>query len=119
MDKLVQNPECWLIVLAPLFVIMMVLEYWLGQRGNRLPSSAQYSLKELACNFSLAGLHQLTDLVAGLFIAKLYLLVFGWKLFDIKMSLCTGQVQQDTFFREFSNSIGDRSWFAECSLSRL
>ncbi len=32
---------------------------------------------------------------------------------------CTGQVQQDTFFREFSNSIGDRSWFAECSLSRL
>ena len=32
---------------------------------------------------------------------------------------CTGQVQQDTFFREFSNSIGDRPWFAECSLSRL
>ncbi len=32
---------------------------------------------------------------------------------------CTGQVQQDTFFREFSNSIGDSSWFAECSLSRL
>ncbi len=81
MDKLVQNPEWLLIVLAPLFVIMMVLEYWLGQRGNRLPSSAQYSLKELACNFSLAGLHQLTDLIAGLFIAKLYLLVFGWKLF--------------------------------------
>ena len=35
------------------------------------------------------------------------------------MALCTGQVQQDTFFREFSNSIGDRPWFAECSLSRL
>ena len=33
--------------------------------------------------------------------------------------VCTGQVQQDTFFREFSNSIGDRPWFAECSLSRL
>ena len=32
---------------------------------------------------------------------------------------CIGQVQQDTFFREFSNSIGDRPWFAECSLSRL
>ena len=35
------------------------------------------------------------------------------------VEICTGQVQQDTFFREFSNSIGDRPWFAECSLSRL
>ena len=37
----------------------------------------------------------------------------------LKKEICTGQVQQDTFFREFSNSIGDRPWFAECSLSRL
>ncbi|EDL52253.1 hypothetical protein VSAK1_01202 [Vibrio mediterranei AK1] len=113
MDKLVQNPEWLLIVLAPLFVIMMVLEYWLGQRGNRLPSSAQYSLKELACNFSLAGLHQLTDLVAGLFIAKLYLLVFGWKLFDIKMSLSMFlalMVLQDFFYYWFHRASHRIRW---------
>ncbi|MGX9517710.1 sterol desaturase family protein [Vibrio mediterranei] len=113
MDKLVQNPEWLLIVLAPLFVIMMVLEYWLGQRGNRLPSSAQYSLKELACNFSLAGLHQLTDLVAGLFIAKLYLLVFGWKLFDIKMSLgmfLALMVLQDFFYYWFHRASHRIRW---------
>lgn len=113
MDKLVQNPEWLLIVLAPLFVIMMVLEYWLGQQGNRLPSSAQYSLKELACNFSLAGLHQLTDLVAGLFIAKLYLLVFGWKLFDIKMSLgmfLVLMVLQDFFYYWFHRASHRIRW---------
>ncbi|ASI90589.1 sterol desaturase [Vibrio mediterranei] len=113
MDKLVQNPEWLLIVLAPLFVIMMVLEYWLGQRGNRLPSSAQYSLKELACNFSLAGLHQLTDLVAGLFIAKLYLLVFGWKLFDIEMSLgmfLVLMVLQDFFYYWFHRASHRIRW---------
>ncbi|MCY9853253.1 sterol desaturase family protein [Vibrio mediterranei] len=113
MDKLVQNPEWLLIVLAPLFVIMMVLEYWLGQRGNRLPSSAQYSLKELACNFSLAGLHQLTDLVAGLFIAKLYLLVFGWKLFDINMSLSMFlalMVLQDFFYYWFHRASHRIRW---------
>nr|WP_164491476.1 sterol desaturase family protein [Vibrio mediterranei] len=113
MDKLVQNPEWLLIVLAPLFVIMMVLEYWLGQRGNRLPSSAQYSLKELACNFSLAGLHQLTDLIAGLFIAKLYLLVFGWKLFDIKMSLgmfLALMVLQDFFYYWFHRASHRIRW---------
>lgn len=113
MDKLVQNPEWLLIVLAPLFIIMMVLEYWLGQRGNHLPSSAQYSLKELACNFSLAGLHQLTDLVAGLFIAKLYLLVFGWKLFDIKMSLgmfLVLMVLQDFFYYWFHRASHRIRW---------
>ncbi|MCG9786607.1 sterol desaturase family protein [Vibrio barjaei] len=113
MEKLVQNPEWLLIVLAPFFVIMMVLEYWLGQRGNRLPSSAQYSLKELTCNFSLAGLHQLTDLVTGLFIAKLYLLVFGWRFFDIKMSLgmfLVLMVLQDFFYYWFHRASHRIRW---------
>ncbi|USD59562.1 sterol desaturase family protein [Vibrio sp. SCSIO 43140] len=87
METLADKPELLLIALAPIFLLMMGLEYWLGQRNNRLPASARYSFKELACNFSLAGLHQLSDLMAGLFIAKLYLLVFGWKLFNIEMSL--------------------------------
>ncbi len=113
MDKLVQNPEWLLIVLAPLFVIMMVLEYWLGQRGNRLPNSAQYTLKELACNFSLAGLHQATDLITGLFIAKLYLLLFGWKLFDIQMSLgmfLVLMILQDFFYYWFHRASHRIRW---------
>ncbi|SNX47681.1 Fatty acid hydroxylase superfamily protein [Vibrio thalassae] len=113
MDKLVQNPEWLLIVLAPLFVIMMVLEYWLGQRRNRLPNSAQYTLKELACNFSLAGLHQATDLITGLFITKLYLLLFGWKLFDIQMSLgmfLVLMILQDFFYYWFHRASHRIRW---------
>lgn len=34
-------------------------------------------------------------------------------------SNCTGQVQPDTFLREFSYIIGDKSPLAECSLSTL
>ena len=32
---------------------------------------------------------------------------------------CSGQVQPDTFLKEFSNSIGDWSKLAECSRSTL
>ncbi|WP_425275117.1 sterol desaturase family protein [Vibrio hangzhouensis] len=113
MERLVQSPEWLLIVLAPLFVVMMILEYWLGQRANRLPSSASYSLKELLCNFSLAGMHQLSDLLVGLFIAKLYLLLFGWKLFDIEMSLSMFillMVLQDFFYYWFHRASHRIRW---------
>jgi len=39
--------------------------------------------------------------------------------FHIVSEHCTGQPQPDTFFCEFSKLIGDKSPFAECSLSRL
>ena len=89
MTDIVDNPEWLLLLLAPVFIAMMALEYAFGQRAGRLPKSGHYSLTELMCNFSLAGLHQLSDLLAGLLISYLYLSVFGWRLFDIEMSLST------------------------------
>lgn len=113
METLADKPELLLIALAPIFLLMMGLEYWLGQRRNRLPASARYSFKELVCNFSLAGLHQLSDLLAGLFIAKLYLLVFGWKLFNIEMSLpmfLLLMVLQDFFYYWFHRACHRVRW---------
>jgi sterol desaturase/sphingolipid hydroxylase (fatty acid hydroxylase superfamily) len=113
METLADRPELLLIALAPIFLLMMGLEYWFGQRRNRLPVSARYSFKELVCNFSLAGLHQLSDLLAGLFIAKLYLLVFGWKLFNIEMSLSMFlllMVLQDFFYYWFHRASHRVRW---------
>ncbi|MBB1380977.1 sterol desaturase family protein, partial [Shewanella sp. SR41-2] len=44
---------------------------------------------EVLCNFVLAGMHQVADIIAGLLIAKIYLHFFGWRLFDIEMTLFT------------------------------
>ncbi|MGR5092947.1 sterol desaturase family protein [Vibrio maritimus] len=113
MDTLADKPEMLLIALAPIFLLMMALEYWFGQRSNKLPASARYSFKELACNFSLAGLHQLSDLLTGLFIAKLYLFVFGWKLFNIEMSLSMFlllMLLQDFFYYWFHRASHRVSW---------
>ncbi|MBW0280246.1 sterol desaturase family protein [Shewanella xiamenensis] len=82
---LINHPEVLLLVLAPLFFVCMLLEWYLGDRRQKLPVSARYYPKEVLCNFSLAAMHQGVDILAGLLIAKLYLAVFGWKLFDIQM----------------------------------
>ncbi|GGM78771.1 MULTISPECIES: sterol desaturase family protein [Shewanella] len=82
---LINHPEVLLLVLAPLFFVCMLLEWYLGDRRQKLPVSARYYPKEVLCNFSLAAMHQGMDILAGLLIAKLYLAVFGWKLFDIQM----------------------------------
>ncbi|MGV2988015.1 sterol desaturase family protein [Vibrio sp. E150_011] len=113
MNDIVDHPELLLLVLAPVFVIMMVLEYTLGQRSGRLPNSGYYSLKELVCNFSLAGMHQLSDLLAGLLIANLYLTVFGWRWFDIEMSVSLFivlMVLQDFFYYWFHRSSHRVRW---------
>ena len=39
------------------------------------------------CNFTLAGMHQLSDLLTGLLVVQLYLLMFGWRLMDIEMGV--------------------------------
>ncbi|RYV00512.1 sterol desaturase [Shewanella sp. OPT22] len=88
-ENLINHPEWLLVVLAPIFFLCILLEYFLGIRKNKLPENAQYKLPEVLCNFSLAGLHQVTDLLAGLFIAQLYLSVFGFRLFDIEMTVWT------------------------------
>ncbi|MGB0893883.1 MAG: sterol desaturase family protein [Parashewanella sp.] len=86
-EQLITHPEWLLMLLAPIFFICIALEYFLGVRANKLPANAKYELPEVLCNFSLAGLHQVTDILAGLLIAQLYLSVFDWRLFDISMSL--------------------------------
>lgn len=82
---LIQHPEVLLLVLAPIFFVCILLEWYLGDRQQKLPLSAGYRSPEVLCNFSLAAMHQGADLLTGLLIAKLYLAVFGWKLFDIEM----------------------------------
>jgi sterol desaturase/sphingolipid hydroxylase (fatty acid hydroxylase superfamily) len=86
-NLLIDNPEWLLIVLAPLFIALMTAEYVLGQKRGRLPDNASYHLPEVLCNFSLAGMHQLADLLTGILIVKLYLWLFGWHLLDIEMGL--------------------------------
>ncbi|NMD50949.1 sterol desaturase family protein [Shewanella sp. DNRA4] len=82
---LINHPEVLLLVLAPLFFVCILLEWYFGDRRQKQPVSARYYPKEVLCNFSLAAMHQGMDILAGLLIAKLYLAVFGWKLFDIQM----------------------------------
>lgn len=85
-NSLIEHPEMLLIVLAPIFFICILLEWWFGDRGQRLPKNAKYYLPEVLCNFTLAGMHQFADIVTGLAIAYLYLWIFDWRLFDIEMT---------------------------------
>ncbi|PMJ98738.1 sterol desaturase family protein [Vibrio sp. 10N.261.55.A7] len=110
---LISHPEWLLLVLAPLFVSCMLAEYWFGQRTRRLPDNALYHFKEVACNFALAAMHQLSDLLTGLLIAKLYLWVFGWKLFDIDLSFTSFvslMVLQDFFYYWFHRASHRVHW---------
>lgn len=88
-NSLINHPEMLLIVLAPIFFISILLEWWLGDRGGQLPANAKYHLPEVLCNFTLAGMHQFADIVTGLAIAYLYLWLFDWRLLDIEMTALT------------------------------
>ena len=100
-------------LLAPIFFLCIAAEYWFGQRGGRLPENARYYLPEVVCNFVLAGLHQATDILTGLLIAKLYLWWFGWRLFDIEMTVSTFlllMVLQDFFYYWFHRASHRIRW---------
>lgn len=86
-ESLINNPEWLLVVLAPLFIACMLAEYFIGQKQGHLPENSRYTVTEVACNFTLAGMHQLSDLVTGLLVAHLYLWLFGWRLMEIEMGL--------------------------------
>ncbi|BDM63339.1 sterol desaturase [Shewanella sp. NFH-SH190041] len=86
LDWLIAHPEWLLVLLAPLFGILMVAEWFWGTVKQHLPQNGHYRLPELACNLTLAGLHQLMDLLVGLLVFKVYLWLFGWRLFDINMT---------------------------------
>ena len=88
-DSLIHHPEWLLIVLAPLFIVCILAEYFIGQKKGKLPDNATYKLPEVACNFALAGMHQFADLLTGLMVAQLYLWLFGWRLLDIEMGLAS------------------------------
>ncbi|WBA13807.1 sterol desaturase family protein [Salinivibrio proteolyticus] len=87
MTELISHPEWLLLVLAPVFFLCMLGEYWVALRHGKLGDNARYYVPEVLCNFTLAGLHQAADLLTGLLIAKVYLWWFGWRLFDIEMSV--------------------------------
>ncbi|QYJ79499.1 sterol desaturase family protein [Shewanella acanthi] len=85
LSDLIAHPEVLLLVLAPLFLLCILFEWYLGDRRQKLPLSARYQKPELLCNMALAAMHQGADILTGLLVAKLYLAVFGWRLFDIEM----------------------------------
>ncbi len=87
MEILLQHPDWLLLALAPVFLAAMVLEWRLGIKRALLPASAEYRWQEVACNITLGALHQLSDLLFGLLILKLYFAVFDWRLFDIQMNV--------------------------------
>lgn len=110
---LVNNPEWLLIVLAPIFIICMLAEYFVGQKQGHLPENSHYRLAEVACNFTLAGMHQLSDLLTGLFIAYLYLWLFDWRMFEIQMgvmSFITLMILQDFFYYWFHRASHRVRW---------
>lgn len=110
---LVNNPEWLLIVLAPVFIICMLAEYFVGQKQGHLPENSHYRLAEVACNFTLAGMHQLSDLLTGLFIAYLYLWLFDWRMFEIQMgvmSFITLMILQDFFYYWFHRASHRVRW---------
>ncbi len=115
-DALINHPEWLLLVLAPLFGICMLAEYFIGQKQGQLPDNSSYKLSEVMCNFTLAGMHQLSDLLTGLLIVQLYLWLFGWRLMDIEMSVLSFvvlMVLQDFFTTGF---IEQAIEFAGCGL---
>lgn len=86
-NSIVANPEWLLLIMAPLFTLCILAEYFLGQRRGKLPKNGHYTLSEVVCNFSLAAMHQASDLITGLFIAKLYLVIFDWTLLSIEITV--------------------------------
>ncbi|MCW4439529.1 sterol desaturase family protein [Vibrio splendidus] len=112
-DALINHPEWLLLVLAPLFVVCMLAEYFIGQKQGRLPDNSSYKLSEVMCNFTLAGMHQLSDLLTGLLVVQLYLWMFGWRLMDIEMgvlSFVVLMVLQDFFYYWFHRASHRVRW---------
>ncbi len=84
---IIDNADLLLILFAPIFFSCILLEWYTAENKNSLPANARYTKRETLCNFTLAIMHQGSDILAGLFISYLYLSVFDWRLFDIDISL--------------------------------
>ncbi|GIU47568.1 sterol desaturase family protein [Shewanella sp. KT0246] len=113
LNSIINHPEMLLLVLAPVFFFCFFLEWYLGDKRQKLPQSARYHKAEVFCNMCLAGMHQVTDILAGLLIAKVYLVLFGWKLFDIQMGMLSFiilMVLQDFFYYWFHRASHRIRW---------
>ncbi|EFP97677.1 sterol desaturase family protein [Vibrio caribbeanicus] len=113
LDQVLNHPELLLLLLAPIFCILMAAEYLIGQRRGKLPRNSDYKVAEVVCNFCLAGMHQMTDLLTGLLITKLYLWLFDWRLFDIKLSITSFiclLILQDFFYYWFHRASHQIRW---------
>lgn len=98
-----------LLLLSPLFLLCMVMEY----RLLRAKGKADYSAKELLCNFSLAALHQSSDLIATLLLMPLFLWLYQYRIFDISLtplSLLAVFVLQDFFYYWFHRASHHIHW---------
>ncbi|MFL7026763.1 sterol desaturase family protein [Enterovibrio norvegicus] len=98
-----------LLFLSPIFLICMILEY----RALKRRHQADYSLKELICNFSLAGLHQGADVIATLLLMPFFLWLFQFRLFDITLTPITVFavfVLQDFFYYWFHRASHHVHW---------
>ena len=110
---LIDNPEWLLMLLAPLFIGLMLAEYLIGQKRGHLPENSSYLLPEVLCNFALAGMHQLADLLTGLLIVQLYMWIFGWRLMDIEIgaaSFIILLILQDFFYYWFHRASHRTRW---------
>lgn len=110
---LIDNPEWLLMLLAPLFIGLMLAEYFIGQKRGHLPQNSSYLLPEVLCNFTLAGMHQLADLLTGLLIIQLYMWLFGWRLMDIEMGVASFiilLILQDFFYYWFHRASHRTRW---------
>ncbi|SKA66981.1 sterol desaturase family protein [Enterovibrio nigricans] len=98
-----------LLLLAPLFFICMVVEYRiLKKRGD-----SDYSLKEVVCNFSLAGFHQAADLIATLLLMPFFLWLYQFRLLDISLTpfaFVTLFILQDFFYYWFHRASHHIHW---------
>ncbi|WP_299493151.1 sterol desaturase family protein [uncultured Shewanella sp.] len=85
-NGLIEYPELLLLILAPIFYFFMMIEWYVVKKKSKIILNAQYHLPEVLCNFALAAMHQLADLLAGLLIVKLYFYFFDWRLFTFEMT---------------------------------
>ncbi|MFD2178324.1 sterol desaturase family protein [Veronia pacifica] len=114
MDFIIENPDYLLLLLGPVFVAVMLLEWLLMVRKGKLPKSADYELRETFSNFVLGGLHQASDVLFGLLVIKIYVWLYGWQLFDIEMSVSNFLillVAQDFCYYWFHRASHRIRWF--------
>ncbi|WP_434361463.1 sterol desaturase family protein [Parasalinivibrio latis] len=98
-----------LVFLSPLFLAFMIWEY----RKLRSECREDYSIREILCNFSLAGLHQGADLLATLLLMPFFIWLYQFRLFNIEpgiISFFFAFLLQDFFYYWFHRASHNVHW---------